>query len=115
MNENPHHGAITDVTVWSRILADTELRVWSHCGEVEGERSLLCPDLYITSPLELEEGAVAAAQQQAPGRDTVSTGAASAEDTLHQSGGAKSTSQAADKNQAQETENCQTHRNYKLS
>ena len=38
LSENPHHGAMTDVTVWSRILADTEVRAWSDCGAVEGEK-----------------------------------------------------------------------------
>ena len=84
-------------------------------GEVEVERSVLCPDLYITSPLYLEQGVVAATQQQTPGRHTVSTGAFSAEDTLNLSGGTNTTNQAAANNQAEETEDFHTHRDYQLS
>ena len=38
LSENPHHGAMTEVTVWSRILADSELSAWAVCGEVKGEK-----------------------------------------------------------------------------
>ena len=38
LSENPHHGAMTDVNVWSRILSDTELSSWAACGQVQGEK-----------------------------------------------------------------------------
>ena len=35
---NPMHGAMTDVSVWSRVLTDSEVSSWSACGSVTGDK-----------------------------------------------------------------------------
>ena len=69
--------------------------------ELELQRSLIGPDLYITSPLYLEHGVVAPTQQQGPGGDTVTTGASSTVGTLHQSWGTNTTNHAGGDNETQ--------------
>ena len=39
VSDEPHHGAVTDVNVWSRILSDQEIEDWALCrADIEGKR-----------------------------------------------------------------------------
>ena len=54
--DTPHHGAMTELTVWSRVLSEEEIKAWSVCGPVTGEKVVDWTDVALNvSGLEVKE------------------------------------------------------------